>query len=181
MGGLIQSGQEVEGIWKAGLDALGDNPLEINNCLILGLGAGNSAKLVSERYPKVKITGVEIDPEVVELGKRYFGLGRINNLEIRIEDAINFIIRSLSTDNHYDLILIDLYLGNESPKEGETEQFLRSLQKQLSPKGWVIFNRLYYTESAKRNAEIFNRTLQRVFDHVKAVRVNWNRLYLCRH
>jgi len=38
-----------------------------------------AAKIISEKFPNAKITGIEIDPMMVEIGKKYFGLEKIFN------------------------------------------------------------------------------------------------------
>ncbi|KKR44389.1 MAG: hypothetical protein UT76_C0005G0015 [Candidatus Woesebacteria bacterium GW2011_GWB1_40_12] len=72
--GLTQSGGIVETIWKQTLRRINHQPSTINHCLILGLGGGTVAKLVRKKWPEAKITGVDIDPIMVELGEKYLGL-----------------------------------------------------------------------------------------------------------
>ena len=70
--GLTQSGGVVESIWKSTLRRIKDK--DITKILVLGLGAGTLAKLLRRKYPNSKIAGVEIDPLMIELGKKYFKL-----------------------------------------------------------------------------------------------------------
>ena len=42
---------------------------------ILGNGAGTTARAYAEYFPDTRIDGVEIDGELHEIGKRWFGLG----------------------------------------------------------------------------------------------------------
>ncbi|MFH0894245.1 MAG: hypothetical protein V2A54_07405, partial [Bacteroidota bacterium] len=52
------------------LDLPGRN---IKNTLILGFGAGSVASLLQEKFNiDCAITGVELDPEVIRLGEKYF-------------------------------------------------------------------------------------------------------------
>src|SRR5689334_14469212 len=74
--GLTQSGGIVETIWKATLRKIKDE--QIKSVLILGLGGGTVAKLVHKNWPKAKIIGVDIDPIIIELGKKYLGLNDKN-------------------------------------------------------------------------------------------------------
>ena len=143
--GVTQSGQAVWEIWETTINKLSN--YQIANCLILGLGAGNAAKIVNKYFYEAKITGIEIDPEIIRLGKKYFALDKIKNLEVVIADAISYIINLKSSISPYDLILVDLYLGDCFPKEAEEEKFLLTVKKMLSQKGLVIFNRLYFKEN----------------------------------
>src|SRR3989344_9616764 len=73
--GLTQSGGVVNEVWKTTLWKLKNKRTkELKNCLILGLGGGSAAKLVRKFWTDAKITGIEIDPIMVNLGKKYLKL-----------------------------------------------------------------------------------------------------------
>lgn len=177
VGGITQSGKDVEKVWKEAISKLPN--LQIANCLILGLGAGNAAKTINKYFPKAKITGIEIDQEIIMLGKKYFGLSEISNLDIIISDAISFIINHSPSTMSYDLILVDLYLGDCFPEQAEESKFLESLGKVLKPDGTIIFNRLYYLNH-KEKTDKFEKRLQKVFTKIEAKISNYNKLFLCR-
>ena len=42
---------------------------------ILGNGAGTTARAYGHFFPRARVDGVEIDPELEEVGRRYFDLG----------------------------------------------------------------------------------------------------------
>lgn len=169
VGGLTQSGEPVEKIWKKVINHL---PSTINHCLILGLGAGSAARVVFRLFPGAKIIGIEIDPEIIRLGKKYFGLAEIPNLEIKISDATKII-------NHYDLILVDLYLGDRVPQDAETEEFIKKVKKSLAPSGMAIFNRLYYSKKVTE-VDNFEKKLRKMFPKIEAEKIETNKLFLCR-
>lgn len=179
VGGLTQSGQAVESIWQK---AMRDNrywELGISNCLILGLGAGNAAMIINKYYPKAKITGVEIDPEIIKLGKKYFGLNEIKNLDIVISDAISYTINYLPSAMSYDMVLVDLYLGSCFPKKAEDIKFILAIKKMLAPKGLVVFNRLYFKENIQK-ADNFQKKLLKIFPKIEAKKIYYNKIFLCR-
>lgn len=64
------------------------------NALILGLGGGTIATLMSRRWGALPIVGVECDPQVVALARREFGLDALPNLHIVTDDAFAFVRRS---------------------------------------------------------------------------------------
>lgn len=172
IGGVTQSGGLVEKLWRDGLKEIPRDKVTgktgVLNALILGLGAGDVARLINERWPECKIVGVEIDPEVVSLGKKYFGLGKISNLEIFVADAIKFVDPKYKIHNtKYDLILVDLYLGKDYPKAAESKEFLQQLKNILSKNGLVVINRLYYTSSFQKEAESFLMKVKEVFSKVE--------------
>ena len=114
--GLTQSGGVVRDIWKTTLKKLGERKMLVENCLILGLGGGSVAKLIRKKFPKTKITGVDIDSNMVELGKKYLGLGKID-MKIEIEDAYKYVEILKKKSKKFDLIIIDTYQGDKYPKE----------------------------------------------------------------
>ena len=61
---------------------------DISNALILGFGTGSVASILCDEYKKdVYLTGVEKDPVVIDLAKKYFHIDRYKNLSLHIEDA----------------------------------------------------------------------------------------------
>lgn len=104
--GFEQSGPVyVAKIWKAALARVTSKPKSV---LILGLGGGTLVSLLSEKWPQASITGVEIDPIMISLGKKYFGLGKYKNLKIVLADA-----RTYRPARQFDLVLVDCYLGGK--------------------------------------------------------------------
>lgn len=177
--GLTQSGGVVLDVWRTTLKKLKRQSLTVNHCLILGLGGGSAAKLVRKFWPDAKITGVEIDPVMVELGKKYLGLGKVG-ADVIVEDAENFLL----TISHqplvigYDLILVDLYIGHEVPKKFTTEEFIKLVKGLLAKEGLAVFNRLYYVEKRKE-AEVFHRKLIHAFKKVRPIYPEANVMYVC--
>lgn len=174
VGGLTQSGGQVKKIWKKATSQIRADDLKPRIGLILGLGAGTLARLISQQWPEVKITGLEIDPQMVAIGKKYFDLEGIPNLEIVIADAGEYLRGGQSAGN-YDLIFVDLYLADQVPPQCETVEFLRHLETVLAPEGRVVFNRLYYREHQKA-AKIFLDKLERIFLSIRKKKVGGNLL-----
>lgn len=168
--GLTQSGGVVESIWREILKKIKTE--KIKTILIMGLGGGTLAKLLRKKYPNAKITGVEIDPMMIELGKNYLGLGQYN-VEIIIQDGYRF------KKGKYDLIIVDTYCGDNYPKKFESEFFLNNIKKLLSSSGIVIFNRLFFKEK-KIDAFRFENSLKRKFDCVNTIYPQANMMIVCK-
>lgn len=164
---LTQSGGIVEAFWKETLRKIKKE--KIKSVLILGLGGGTVAKLVRKYWPKSEIAGVEIDPMMVELGKKYLGL---DHTKVIIGDAYEFIEKN---KEKYDLVIVDLYVGNEFPKKFEEEEFLKRLTKNKL----VIFNRLYFGEKRKE-AVRFGNKLEKIFSKVDWFYPQANLMFICR-
>ncbi|MBU0618760.1 methyltransferase domain-containing protein [Patescibacteria group bacterium] len=187
VGGLLQSGGVLTQIWKKGLKNV-QIPLptvdlpkadKAQNVLILGLGGGTVVKLILQKWPQVKITGIEIDPLMVKLAKKYFDLGQISNLKIITSDAIKFVKDYALQPTLYNLIIVDLYLGDQIPTDVKSRKFLTAIKRAIDKNGLVIFNHLFYG-SKKKEAEEFIRRLEKVFPRITLQRVFSNLMIHCR-
>ena len=119
--------------------------------------------LFRSELPDAKIVGIEIDPTVIKIGKKYFKLSSINNLEIIIGDAKNKI--DLVKNNSYDLIIIDMYQGKDIPEFLENNIFLNKIYQKKSKNGLMIFNRLYW-KNYVFEAKKFLDNLHQIFNDV---------------
>jgi spermidine synthase len=167
--GIEQSGSFVKGIWKKGLKKIHNSKFIIHNSLILGLGGGSVAELVNNFWPEAKIVGIEIDPVIIKLAKKYFALNKIANLRIINDDAVKIIKKAKPASRqgglkkqNFDLILVDLYFGDRVLKETESPEFLENINRLISPNGLVIFNRLFYREK-KKQTEVFIKKVKKIF------------------
>ncbi|MEK7155102.1 MAG: hypothetical protein AAB697_03165 [Patescibacteria group bacterium] len=170
-GNLTQSGGVVADVWKPVIKKLSMNyELRTKNWLILGLAAGTVAKLIPQ---PAKITGVEIDPVMLEIGRQYFDLGQIPNLKILNLDAMNYILK---TQDFFDFVLVDLYLGDQIPEFVYSQKFLGQLDKvgQL-----VIINHLFYDQDKRLKAEKLITQLKAVFKNIQLHHVLTNLLIIC--
>ncbi len=111
------------------------NP-DIKSVLFVGGGGFSGPKQFLAYYPKVKIDVVEIDPDVVQVAKDYFGVINDPRLRIFVEDGRTFLERAGS----YDLIVLDAYSKSYVPFHLMTLEFMDSLSTHLNPGGIVISN-----------------------------------------
>lgn len=143
---LIESGHVLTHIWKTGLNNLLPKSYTPQKILLLGLGGGSNAHLVASRYPKAKITAVEIDSQMVEIAKNYFKVSRHKNLKIVIGDAEKFVSNIPRPKNHnpaYDLILMDCFVGKFIPLSLQKISFIKKLYQNSR---YVLINRIWYNE-----------------------------------
>jgi spermidine synthase len=104
---------------------------------ILGNGAGTTVRAYGRYFPGTAIDGVEIDPELTELGRRWFGLRDRPGLRVIHDDARPFLRR---TDRRYDAIFVDAYRQPYIPFYLTTKEFFRLVRERLQPGGTVIVN-----------------------------------------
>ena len=104
----------LQRILRKGLKYIGFERIKkFENILILGVAGGSVIKtIVDEIKFKGKITGVEIDAQVVEIANKYFKLNEIKNLELVVDDAFEFVLK---TKEKYDLIVIDVFQDTKMP------------------------------------------------------------------
>lgn len=157
-GGLTQSGGIVESIWKSTLRQIKGNNKDL---LILGLGGGTLGKLLRKKYPYANITGIEIDPLMVELGKKYLNLDEYD-IDIKVLDVNKLKVK----ENSQDLIIVDMYQGDNFPKEFESDIFLNSLKNALRENGTLVINRLYFGEKRPDTVR-FGKKIEKIFRSVK--------------
>lgn len=187
VGGLIQSGGIIKGIWRKALNRfkiarfagfLRNDDLRFKNVLVFGLGGGTVVQLIKARFPEAKIIGIEIDPEIIKIGKKFFSLGKIENLKIINANAINWVKRFYvlkHRNKKFDLIIVDLYVGDKFPKEVASNEFLKNLKKLLSKDGTVIFNQLKNKDGGK-----LKQSLTTIFPQVEALDLRTNLFLICR-
>jgi len=174
-GGVTQSGGVAKKVWKTSLVEIKNLKLNVKNCLILGLGAGSIAELVRKYWPEAKITGVDIDPVIVNLGKKYFSI-KEDAVDIHITDAFEYLQKSKIKCQQ--LIAVDMYQGQQIPQKFNTQKFAALIKSKLGSNGVAVFNRLY---SDKKQAEAldFEKKLKKVFGSVERVYPEANIMFIC--
>ena len=86
---------------------------------------------------EAEIDGVELDPAVSRVGRRYFGLEDNPRLTVHDADARPFL---RSTDERYDLIVVDAYHQPYVPFYLATREFFALVRERLAPGGIVALN-----------------------------------------
>ena len=106
------------------------------DALLLGLGGGTLAHLLTQVYGPLPLVGVDDDADVVSLGRAHFGLD-LPNLQIEIADAYAF---AATCPRRFDFVAIDLYRDGQIAPRATEARFLRDLVRLLRPEGTAAFN-----------------------------------------
>lgn len=127
--------------------------------LILGLGGGTIAKLLTKKFGLVAIDGVEIDPLMVELGQKYLDFNE-KNVKIIIDDARKFIKNARFK---YDLVCVDLFSHGDVVVGAESKSFFEDVKRSVSKDGVVVINKIFTNNEALKKYvdflhEIFSKT-----------------------
>ncbi len=106
----------------------------INDVLCIGLGVGIVPMDFARRGAKVDV--VEINPAVVPVGQRFFGLDPAK-LHITLDDGRHYLNRCRK---QYDVVVLDAFLGDSSPSHLLTREAFSAIGKVLRPGGTLVIN-----------------------------------------
>src|SRR3990167_5585346 len=162
--GSRQSGVYIEWLWKKAFSVFGLG--RYTSILILGVGGGTVIHLLHKRYPDAYITAVDIDPTMIDIGVKYFGLGGVPNLTLVTADAKNFKITRA-----YDLVVVDLFIGRHIPDFVSSVAFLKRLEGST-----VIINYLRELEYKEKSQKL-QTLLEKIFPVVKNYQIARNSFY----
>jgi spermidine synthase len=161
----------LQRILRKGLKIIGFERINtMENILVLGVAGGSVIRtLVDEINFKGKVTGVDIDKAIIEIANSYFHLNEIPNLEIIIDDAFEFVLK---TKDQYDLIIIDIFQDTKMPSFLFETHFINRICFLLKPKGFLLFNTMLLNEKQKQaNLEYVNH-----FDTTKYNVTKYNKM-----
>jgi spermidine synthase len=139
----------------AGL-ALAQEPRRI---MIVGLGGGTMPMFLRHYYPNATIDVVDIDPDVVNVAREYFGFREDANLRAHVGDGRKFVE---SVREPYDVVFLDAFGTRNVPPHLTTLEFMRAVRRSVTPGGVVIGN--IWGRPVNPLYDSMVRTYQEVFD-----------------
>ncbi|AKF82995.1 hypothetical protein MFUL124B02_32065 [Myxococcus fulvus 124B02] len=105
--------------------------------LVVGLGGGAMPMFLRAVLPEAHIDVVDIDPDVVDVAKRFFGFREDARLKAHVADGRAFIEAKRPA---YDLIFLDAYGPESIPEHLGTVEFLAAVRARLTARGAVVGN-----------------------------------------
>jgi spermidine synthase len=139
------------------LPPLLDRPPE--RMLVIGNAGGTIARAYGRYYPDVHIDGVEIDPKLNDVARRFFGAGDNPRLRLIAADGRPFLE---GTDSRYDLIVVDAYRQPYVPFQLATQEFFELAREHLRPGGAIALN-IAATPDDRRLSEAIATTVFTAF------------------
>ena len=128
----------------------------------LGLAAGTGARQYRLAFgDQIDITGVEIDPDILAAGHRYFHLDEARAHEV-VADARYWLDTQAG---HYDVMVLDAYRQPYIPFHLTTREFFQQVKAHLNPGGVIAVN-VGRTATDYRLVDALASTMSAVFPSV---------------
>jgi spermidine synthase len=135
----------LQRILRKGLKYIGFERIrQFKSILVLGVAGGSVIETLNEEIKfKGKITGIEIDPDILQIAKEFFKIDRFSNLELVADDAFEFVLK---TKDKYDLIIIDIFQDTQMPTFLFQDFFIQRINSLLEVNGFILFNTMVLTD-----------------------------------
>ena len=131
---------------------------QVKRAAFLGAGAFGMPESLIKSYPEAKVDVVEIDPQLVEVGRLFFKTNDYPQLNIIINDARRYL---LLTEKRYDLIFGDVYNGlRYVPAHLLSKEFFLLIKSRLEDRGVFMMNLIGAIQG--NESLIFNATLKTI-------------------
>ena len=142
------------------------SPEQVDNLLVIGSAAGTIPTQYTAIYGALPIDGVEIDPAIVEVGRRYF---EMNQPELRnhTTDGRSYLQR---TTERYSVVAVDAYRLPYIPWHLTTQEFFAEIDAHLTSEGVVAIN-VGHTPDDWRLVEALVATMGTVYPSVHVISV----------
>ena len=104
---------------------------------MIGYAGGTVGRAYGVFWPRVNVLGIELDPTVTSIGRRYFGLA--SNPRVRVATADGRVYLETHSQR-YDAIFLDAFRQPYIPFYLTTQQFWSLCVTRLLPGGMVMAN-----------------------------------------
>jgi spermidine synthase len=111
---------------------------QLERAAFLGAGAFVMPEALIRSRSTVKVDVIEVDPQLIEVGRRFFKIDEYPQMHIIIDDARRYL---RLTKNKYDLIFADVYHGFRTvPAHLITKEFFSLIKDRLNDRGVFMMN-----------------------------------------
>lgn len=147
----------------------GFTPADMKGMAMIGSAAGTAMRQYEQVYPGVPVDGVEIDPEIVAIGKRYFGMDKLKYATIHEQDGRTYL-KTDGKDKQWSVVGIDAYHQPYIPFHLTTREFFQEISDRLTPDGVAMINAGRTPDDA-RLVEALGNTMLQVYSNVYVIDV----------
>ncbi len=107
--------------------------------LMVGFGGGQMSNYLFDHFPGIEIDGVDIDPEVIRLARKYFAVPDSPRYRTHVADGRMFVQYG-ERPRKWDMIILDAFRGVFVPYHLKTVEFYRRCLGRLTNRGVVVAN-----------------------------------------
>lgn len=148
----------------------GRDPASVRSLAMLGAAAGTTpAQFLAIYGADTRIDAVEIDPQIIDVGRRFFGMRDASvapehpNYRVYAEDARYWLT---TQGGVYDVIGMDAYHQPYIPFHLTTVEFFQLVRQHLAPDGVAVVNAGLGPDGDDRLGQAIVATMQQVFPQV---------------
>lgn len=112
---------------------------ELQNVLLVGLGAGSLVRFLHHHFPECTIDAVDHSPHIIKLARGYFQLPDNHRVRIHCQDGEQFLADN-QLRKKYDLILVDAFDEKGMSAHIYAKPFFEYCARALQPEGVLCCN-----------------------------------------
>ncbi|MEO6508687.1 MAG: fused MFS/spermidine synthase [Patescibacteria group bacterium] len=165
IGAVPQSGGEFNQMWAVVIENIKHRSFHPKTCLMLGVAGGTAINILKKTYPEISITGVELDPVILQVAKDNSFFVIDSSITIELDDAIEWVKKDTKK---YDLIIVDLYHGDLNPSKARQKSFLQNVKNLLKENGVVLYN-CHFQRNKEEDYITFRNIVDKLFFNVEEV------------
>lgn len=169
-----QSGSYARDVIRAALHGLPTTHASVKKMLFLGIGPGSMIQVIRESYPEVHITGVDLDPVMLDMGRKYFHVQNDDRMSLVVSDASEFV-KKLKKTEQFQIVVSDLFIGCDTGEDLRSQEFVSGIYEHLAHGGVYISNSSYIAKYQQQTDE-FISGIREVFDSFEIISRYPNRI-----
>lgn len=113
--------------------------------LVLGVALGGILINILDKYPKARVTGVDITDEYFDLVRKYSDTSRLVLIK---DDAEQYIAKNMK---QFDIIICDIFDGISIPSFVLSKPFLDKINRMILPNGKFVINTISIDDNMIQN------------------------------
>jgi spermidine synthase len=143
---------------------------DVRSFLSLGVGTGTAMRTIRNRYPAARMTGVDLDANVLQTAVDYFDCPVDDRTVLYAMHGRAFLE---SADDSYDLVFLDAFDAYSIPFSLRTVESFAAIRQVLEENGLLVVNVIGTVKGPRSNEfRALYKTVRQVFDHVRVLPVS---------
>lgn len=147
---------------------------QLESALFLGGGGFGMPEALHDAFPQSQIEVIELDPRVIEVGRRFFRTEQYPRMRVIAGDARRYLRH---TNRRYDFIFGDAFNGvHNIPAHLVTVEFFEAIKRRLTDHGIYMMNIISAVEG--NQSVLFHavtNTMAQSFRHIEVFTLNPDR------